>query len=174
MTDSGAPDWAAIDTLFDQALDRPEAGREAWVRRHAPSETVAREVLALLAAGARSGILDDDLPTPTGVGPAADDAIATRLAAALDGRYRIERVLGTGGMATVFLAHEAKHDRPVVLKVLRPEVARWVGAERFLTEIRILARHSHPHIPALLDAKPTDAVLRDAVPPGRNAPGPAP
>ena len=59
-----------------------------------------------------------------------------RLAAALDGRYRIEAVLGQGGAATVFLAHEEKHDRPVVLKVLRPEVARWIGAERFLPRFR--------------------------------------
>ncbi|MGE0441194.1 MAG: protein kinase [Gemmatimonadales bacterium] len=164
MTDSGAPDWAAIDTLLDQALDRPEAGREAWVRRHAPSEAVAREVLGLLAAGARSGILDDDPPTPTGTASSADEAIAARLTAALDGRYRIERILGAGGMATVFLAHEAKHDRPVVLKVLRPEVARWVGAERFLTEIRILARHSHPHILALLDSGEADGMLYYVMP----------
>ena len=58
-----------------------------------------------------------------------------RLAAALTGRYRIERELGRGGMATVYLAHDLKHDRPVALKVLRPEVAAALGAERFLREI---------------------------------------
>jgi len=57
------------------------------------------------------------------------------LAAALTGRYRIERELGRGGMATVYLAHDLKHDRPVALKVLRPEVAAALGAERFLREI---------------------------------------
>ena len=62
----------------------------------------------------------------------------TRLASALDGRYRIEGVLGEGGSATVFLAHEVKHERPVVLKVLRPDVASWIGADRFLREIHIL------------------------------------
>ena len=58
-----------------------------------------------------------------------------RLATALTGRYRIERELGRGGMATVYLAHDLKHDRPIALKVLRPEVAAALGAERFLREI---------------------------------------
>ena len=63
-----------------------------------------------------------------------------RLAAALAGRYRIERELGRGGMATVYLAHDLKHDRSVALKVLRPELAAVLGAERFLREIAVTAR----------------------------------
>ena len=59
----------------------------------------------------------------------------TRLNAALEGRYRIERELGAGGMATVYLAHDLKHDRQVAIKVLRPELAAVVGGERFLAEI---------------------------------------
>jgi serine/threonine-protein kinase len=61
-------------------------------------------------------------------------------------RYRIERELGRGGMATVYLAHDLRHDRPVALKVLRPELAASLGPERFLREIRIAARLHHPHI----------------------------
>ncbi|MEJ2504408.1 MAG: serine/threonine protein kinase, partial [Gemmatimonadota bacterium] len=62
-----------------------------------------------------------------------------RLNSALEGRYRIERELGQGGMATVYLAEDLKHDRKVALKVLKPELAAVVGGERFLTEIRTTA-----------------------------------
>ena len=66
----------------------------------------------------------------------------TRLNAALEGRYRIERQLGEGGMATVYLADDLKHERKVALKVLKPELAAVVGAERFLAEIRTRCRRS--------------------------------
>ncbi|MEJ2502853.1 MAG: serine/threonine protein kinase, partial [Gemmatimonadota bacterium] len=62
-----------------------------------------------------------------------------RLNSALEGRYRIERELGQGGRATVYLAEDLKHDRKVALKVLKPELAAVVGGERFLTEIRTTA-----------------------------------
>ena len=63
----------------------------------------------------------------------------TRLNAALEGRYRIERELGEGGMATVYLADDLKHERRVALKVLKPELAAIVGAERFLAEIESIS-----------------------------------
>jgi len=75
-----------------------------------------------------------------------------RLTAALAGRYAIERELGAGGMATVYLARDLKHNREVALKVLRPELAAVLGAERFLQEIRISARLDHPHILTLIDS----------------------
>src|SRR5512138_611587 len=75
-----------------------------------------------------------------------------RLAAALSDRYRIERELGQGGMATVYLAHDLKHDRPVAIKVLRPDLAAVIGAERFLREIRTIATLQHPHILGLIDS----------------------
>src|SRR2546427_11106366 len=86
------------------------------------------------------------------------------LAAALSGRYRIERELGRGGMATVYLAHDEKHDRPVALKVLRPEIAAALGAERFLREIAITARLDHPHILTLIDSGAADGFLFYVVP----------
>ncbi|HET6579167.1 MAG TPA: protein kinase [Gemmatimonadales bacterium] len=72
--------------------------------------------------------------------------------AALRDRYRIERELGRGGMATVYLAHDLRHDRPVALKVLKPALAASLGTERFLLEIRVTARLQHPHILPLIDS----------------------
>ncbi|MDE3174028.1 MAG: serine/threonine protein kinase, partial [Gemmatimonadota bacterium] len=77
---------------------------------------------------------------------------AARLAAALADRYRIERELGQGGMATVYLAHDLKHDRKVAIKVLKPELAAVLGAERFVTEIRTTAALQHPNILPLFDS----------------------
>ena len=74
------------------------------------------------------------------------------LSTALADRYRIERELGAGGMATVYLAHDVRHGREVALKVLRPELADVLGPERFLKEIRISARLDHPHILTLIDS----------------------
>ncbi len=74
------------------------------------------------------------------------------LKAALADRYRIERELGAGGMATVYLAHDLKHERDVAIKVLHPDLGAALGAERFLTEIRTTARLQHPHILPLLDS----------------------
>ena len=75
-----------------------------------------------------------------------------RLSSALSGRYRLDRELGQGGMATVYLAHDLKHDRDVAIKVLKPELAQSLTGERFLREIAITARLNHPHILALLDS----------------------
>ncbi|MHC4107210.1 MAG: serine/threonine-protein kinase, partial [Planctomycetota bacterium] len=77
---------------------------------------------------------------------------AVRLADALADRYRIERELGAGGMATVYLAEDLKHERKVALKVLRPELAAVIGAERFLSEIKTTANLQHPHILPLHDS----------------------
>src|SRR2546427_6917360 len=82
-----------------------------------------------------------------------------RLTAALAGRYAIERECGAGGMATVYLARDLKHDRDVALKVLRPELAAVLGAERFLQEIHISARLDHPHILTLIDSGECDGFV---------------
>ena len=83
----------------------------------------------------------------------------TRLNAALEGRYAIERELGEGGMATVYLADDLKHERKVALKVLKPELAAVVGAERFLAEIKTTANLTHPHILPLHDSGEADGFL---------------
>jgi hypothetical protein len=83
----------------------------------------------------------------------------TRLNTALEGRYRIERQLGEGGMATVYLARDLKHNRNVALKVLKPELAAVVGADRFLAEIETTANLQHPHILPLFDSGEADSFL---------------
>ena len=82
-----------------------------------------------------------------------------RLMAALDGRYSIEREIGSGGMATVYLAQDIKHRRQVALKVLRPELAADIGTDRFLREIEVAARLNHPHILPLHDSGEADGFL---------------
>ncbi len=86
-----------------------------------------------------------------------------RLTTALADRYTIDRELGAGGMATVFLADDLKHKRKVALKVLRPELAAVIGAERFLAEIETTANLQHPHILPLFDSgEVTSRVNRSA------------
>ena len=82
-----------------------------------------------------------------------------RLTSALADRYRVDRELGAGGMATVYLAHDLRHDRDVAIKVLHPDLGAALGGDRFLTEIRTTARLQHPHILPLLDSGSADAGL---------------
>src|SRR6476660_291433 len=78
--------------------------------------------------------------------------------------YRIERELGRGGMATVYLAEDRKHRRPVAVKILHPELASNVGSDRFLREIEIAARLNHPHILTLIDSGESDGLLYYVMP----------
>jgi serine/threonine-protein kinase len=87
-----------------------------------------------------------------------------QLTSALEDRYRIERELGAGGMATVYLAHDVKHDRNVALKVLKPELGAVLGSERFLSEIRVTANLQHPRILALYDSGEADGLLYYVMP----------
>jgi serine/threonine-protein kinase len=87
-----------------------------------------------------------------------------RLNTALADRYAIEEELGAGGMATVYLAEDLKHHRQVALKVLRPELAAAVGAERFLKEIQIAAKLNHPHILTLIDSGEANGFLYYVMP----------
>ena len=91
-------------------------------------------------------------------------AVPDRLAIALGDRYRLERELGAGGMATVYLAHDIKHDRKVALKVLKPELAAVIGAERFLREIKTIASLQHPHILGLIDSGEVDGTAYFVMP----------
>jgi serine/threonine protein kinase len=85
--------------------------------------------------------------------------ITSKLSTALADRYAIEREIGAGGMATVYLAEDLKHKRKVAVKVLRPELAAVLGAERFVQEITTTANLQHPHILPLLDSGEADSFL---------------
>ena len=87
-----------------------------------------------------------------------------RLSTALAGRYQVEREIGRGGMATVYVAQDLKHDRRVALKVLHPHLASTLGPERFLREIQIAARLQHPHILPLFDSGEADTLLYYVMP----------
>jgi len=90
--------------------------------------------------------------------------ITSQLKTALADRYVIEHGLGQGGMATVFLANDVKHERKVALKVLKPELAAVIGAERFLTEIKVTANLQHPHILPLHDSGEAESFLYYVMP----------
>ena len=79
-------------------------------------------------------------------------AVPQALSESLAGQYRIDRVLGSGGMATVYLAHDVRHDRQVAVKVVKPEIVATVGADRFINEIRTTAHLKHPHVLPLFDS----------------------
>ena len=87
------------------------------------------------------------------------NSLKSRLEPALAGRYSLDRELGQGGMAVVFLAHDLRHDRQVALKVLRPEISAEVGAERFLREIKMAAGLTHPHILPVFDSGEAGGLL---------------
>jgi len=90
--------------------------------------------------------------------------VRDRLATALAGRYAVGAELGHGGMATVYLADDVRHERQVAIKVLRPELAAALGPERFLREIKIAAGLRHPHILPLYDSGDADGLLYYVMP----------
>jgi serine/threonine-protein kinase len=163
--------WRVVDSVVQAALERAPAERAGFLARACGSDAALRhEVESLLAA-----VVDDDfleraapgLPAfdPGGSGPtgyAGRDATGgiagppgappAAFAAALAGRYVIERELGRGGMATVYLARDPRHGRPVAVKVLHPELSAALGPERFLREIAVTASLQHPHILPLFDS----------------------
>jgi Tol biopolymer transport system component len=94
----------------------------------------------------------------------APDVIKARLSYALADRYRVERELGAGGMATVYLAQDLRHDRKVAIKLLKPELAAVLGAERFVVEIKTTAALQHPHILPLFDSGTADGFLYYVMP----------
>jgi serine/threonine-protein kinase len=91
-------------------------------------------------------------------------SLPPRVSGALSAQYRLEHEIGAGGMATVYLAEDLRHDRRVALKVLRPELAAVIGAERFLAEIKLTANLQHPHILPLFDSGEADGFLYYVMP----------
>ena len=132
------------------------------VRGSAPTGRPQRLIAAVLAAWQSrpaGRIVEESLPESPDLTDMLD-----RLKAVLAGRYAVERELGSGGMAIVFLARDLKHDREVAIKVLRPELAAALGTERYLQEIHIAARLNNPHILPLHDSGEADGLLYYVMP----------
>lgn len=146
--------------LFDEAVEQPLASRDAWIDAHCAGDAaLASELRSLLAGADRaSGILDvlPDFAVLPDLGQALGDALGFG--------YEIRQQIGRGGMGTVFLARERKHDRDVVIKVLDPSIAHAFGEERFLREVRIAATLAHPHIVPLIDSGEADGYLYYVMP----------
>src|SRR4051794_3358013 len=123
------------------------------VRRDQPAAAASSDCHARALPGGNGLMIDE--PPPVAPGSAIRHVHAMphpELATSLSDRYRIERQLGAGGMATVYLAHDLKHERDVAIKVLHSELSESLGSERFLREIRLAAALTHPHILPLFDS----------------------
>ncbi|HEY0242039.1 MAG TPA: protein kinase [Gemmatimonadaceae bacterium] len=155
--------WARLDPLIDAALELPPEQRSAYVDRACTDDPSLRADLERLLSEAGRG---DSL-----IDSAAAERFTLRLdegTGALPGvlgdRFDVEREIGRGGMATVFLARDRKHDRPVAVKVLRPDIAAGIGVDRFLREIRTAASLQHPHIVPLHDSGEAEGFLYYVMP----------
>jgi hypothetical protein len=133
--------WRRVKEVFVAALERPLSERAAFLDAACRGDPSLREEVESLFAADDGESRFDTLPRSH-----------SRLRSALAGRYRLERELGRGGMAMVFLAHDLKHDRPVALKVMHPELSATIGAARFEREIRLAARLQHPNILPVYDS----------------------
>ena len=155
--------WDILRPLIDEALDLPPQERPAYFDRTCAGDVALRAELARLveeceqaapflerSAAEQFPLLCEELPQA--VPPVLAD------------RFEIEREVGHGGMATVYLARDRKHDRRVAVKVLRPELAASLGAERFLREIRTAARFQHPHILPVHDSGDSNGLLYYVMP----------
>jgi serine/threonine-protein kinase len=143
--------WKVVERLLDTALDLDPGQRSAFLDDACGDDVaLADEVRSLLAACENSTKMFER-PAAVAVAPLLGDREATT-PALLGGRYRIVREIGRGGMGTVYLAEDPKHGRQVAVKTLHPEIARVIGRKRFMREIEIAARLSHPHILPLHDS----------------------
>jgi serine/threonine-protein kinase len=143
--------WEEIQAAFEELAELEAADRRSRLAVIGTTDPALRAAIeSLLVADAEADDLlasiDAALLSPAGTQP------VQYLKDALADRYRIERELGRGGMATVYLAEDLRHERMVAVKVLRPELAAVIGAERFLREIKLTARLNHPHILPLFDS----------------------
>ena len=152
--------WERVQDLFLQALQREPAERQGFIDAVAEGDTALRyQLTSLLRAHEEEGVLDGRRESPE----AAQDRFE-RVSDALSERYEIQREIGRGGMATVYLARDRKHQRDVAVKVLHPALLNSLGADRFLAEISTTANLQHPHILPLFDSGRADGYLYYVMP----------
>ncbi|HEY6157434.1 MAG TPA: protein kinase [Gemmatimonadales bacterium] len=169
---TGNERWRDVERLYHQALEQAEGERRAFLQEVcAGDEALRQAVESLLSAHQEAGAFLEIPALELAARALAEPAVAreeeanllAHLGAALADRYAIEREVGQGGMATVYLAQDLKHNRPVALKVLRSELAPLVS-DRFLREVRVTARLNHPHILPLLDSGEADGFVYYTMP----------
>src|SRR5215218_6624787 len=170
--------WRAAAAVLGAALEKTPAERPAIVAAACGTDMELRSEVEALLAVAERGEISLGVPSAwraaavradgSGSGPARADVPnvpdLAHLASALDGRYAIERELGRGGMATVYLARDVRHRRPVALKVLHHNVGALLGPSRFRREIETAANLRHPHILPLFDSGEVDGLLYYTMP----------
>jgi tRNA A-37 threonylcarbamoyl transferase component Bud32/tetratricopeptide (TPR) repeat protein len=165
--------WRDVERLYHQALEHAEGERGAFLQDVCAGDEALRQAVESLLSVHQEAATFLEIPALELAARALAEAAPAReeeanllahLHAALADRYVIERKLGQGGMATVYLAQDLKHNRPVALKLLRPELAAPLVSDRFLREVRITARLNHPHILPLLDSGEADGFVYYTMP----------
>src|SRR5688500_12930230 len=164
--------WREIQQVLDGALDLMPESRADYITQACGTDTdLSGQVVRLLNACVRANQTESILASPAAgfAAPMLADirildeerrmALSDAVGTALAGRYTIERTLGHGGIAVVFLARDLRHDRAVAVKVLARNLVAPSGVERFLKEIRITAQLSHPHVLPVHDSGEVDGLL---------------
>jgi serine/threonine-protein kinase len=144
--------WKVLEPLLDAALYLTPSQRRAFLNEACAGDDAMRIELENMAAECERGAAFLEPPAAERFASLTGDFDLPHLHEALAGRYKLEREIGRGGMAIVFLAQDLKHDRPVAIKVLKAGLGASLGADRFVREIAISARLSHPHILSLYDS----------------------
>ena len=156
--------WHELRALVDDVLDAPLPQRAALIVQLCHGDVSWIASLAQMVEDCERELPLLDRPAPEQFAQLLDDEPQLTLPELLGDRYRIEREIGRGGMARVFLADDTKHHRKVAVKVIRPDLAASLGRERFLREIDIAARLQHPNIVPLYDSGDAEGVLYFVMP----------
>ena len=156
--------WTALSPLVDAVLELPTANRDARILELSDGNASRAAALRALVADCERDMPLLDVPAGEQFAQLIADEPEQPLPDLLGDRYHIERELGRGGMARVFLALDTKHNRHVAVKVIRPGLAASLGRERFLREIAIAARLRHPNIVPLYDSGDANGVLYFVMP----------
>jgi serine/threonine-protein kinase len=156
--------WQELSPLIDAVLDAPRERRTSVLAEVSAGDRRLQAEIERLVAACEGSIPMLDRPAAEGFSRLLVEDVDAEIPEILGGRYRIEREVGRGGMARVYLAHDLKHARPVAVKVIRPEVAASLGRDRFLREMEIVARLRHPNIVPLYDSGDADGILYFVMP----------
>ncbi len=156
--------WQELSALVDAVLDAPRERRSVVLTEVSAGDEQLRSEIEQLGDECERGAPMLDRPAAEGFSRLLVEDADAEIPEILGGRYRIEREVGRGGMARVYLAHDLKHSRSVAVKVIRPDLAASLGRERFLREMEIAARLRHPNIVPLYDSGDADGVLYFVMP----------